>query len=130
MQAILAPMPDIVSISKLSKTYASGFSALKNVDLTIRRGLETSDHPAEEIVKYATAHNVDLIVMGTHGRGAIAQLLVGSVAERVVRTAPCPVLTGFPFGHVPAKVTLPIGAPASVAIDGARYVLSVRDYQK
>ena len=33
------------------------------------------------------------IVMGTHGRGAIAQLLVGSVAEKVVRTAPCPVLT-------------------------------------
>jgi nucleotide-binding universal stress UspA family protein len=31
--------------------------------------------------------------MGTHGRGAIAQLLVGSVAEKVVRTAPCPVLT-------------------------------------
>ena len=42
--------------------------------------------------------------------------------------APCPVLTGFPFGHVPKKVTLPIGAPASVAIDGARYALSVRDY--
>jgi universal stress protein A len=55
--------------------------------------LETSDHPAEEIVKYAKAHNLDLIVMGTHGRGAVAQLLVGSVAERVVRTAPCPVLT-------------------------------------
>ena len=55
--------------------------------------LETSDNPAEEIVKYAGAHNIDLIVMGTHGRGAIAQLLVGSVAEKVVRTAPCPVLT-------------------------------------
>ena len=38
-------------------------------------------------------HTIDLIVMGTHGRGAIAQLLVGSVAEKVVRTAPCPVLT-------------------------------------
>lgn len=44
--------------------------------------------------------------------------------------APCPVLTGFPFGHVPKKVTLPIGATASVAIDGARYVLAVRDYLK
>ena len=55
--------------------------------------LETSDNPAEEIVKYAKAHAIDLIVMGTHGRGALAQLLVGSVAERVVRTAPCPVLT-------------------------------------
>jgi len=48
--------------------------------------------------------------------------------ETLREIAPCPVLTGFPFGHVPAKVTLPIGAPASVAIDGARYVVSVRDY--
>ena len=50
------------------------------------------------------------------------------VIETLRDIAPCPVLTGFPFGHVPAKVTLPIGASASVAIDGARYVLSVRDY--
>jgi len=55
--------------------------------------LATSDNPAEEIVKYAKAHAIDLIVMGTHGRGAVAQILMGSVAERVVRTAPCPVLT-------------------------------------
>ena len=50
--------------------------------------------------------------------------------ETLREIAPCPVLTGFPFGHVPAKVTLPIGAPASVAIDGAGYVLSVSDYLK
>ena len=55
--------------------------------------LETSDNPAEAIGKYAQTHAIDLIVMGTHGRGAMAQLFVGSVAERVVRTAPCPVLT-------------------------------------
>lgn len=55
--------------------------------------LETSDNPAEAIVKYAKKHATDLIVMGTHGRGAMAQLLAGSVAEKVVRTAPCPVLT-------------------------------------
>ena len=36
---------------------------------------------------------IDLIVTGTHGRGAVKHLLMGSVAERVVRTAPCPVLT-------------------------------------
>ncbi len=55
--------------------------------------LETSDNPAESIVRYASTHGVDVIVLGTHGRGAMAQLFVGSVAERVVRTAPCPVLT-------------------------------------
>ena len=49
--------------------------------------------PAPAIVKYASEHGVDLIVMGTHGRGGMAHLLLGSVAEKVVRTAPCPVLT-------------------------------------
>jgi nucleotide-binding universal stress UspA family protein len=53
----------------------------------------TSNAPALAIVGYAKEANVDLIVMGTHGRGAVAHLLVGSVAERVVRCAPCPVLT-------------------------------------
>ena len=48
---------------------------------------------AEAVVEYAKAHTVDIIVMGTHGRRALAHLLMGSVAERVVRTAPCPVLT-------------------------------------
>jgi nucleotide-binding universal stress UspA family protein len=48
---------------------------------------------AGRIVEAATAADADLIVVGTHGRGAIGHLLMGSVAERVVRTAPCPVLT-------------------------------------
>jgi nucleotide-binding universal stress UspA family protein len=52
-----------------------------------------SDAPANEIVDYAKAHAIDLIVLGTHGRSGMAHLLIGSVAERVVRTAPCPVLT-------------------------------------
>ena len=49
--------------------------------------------PFLAIVTYAQRENIDLIVMGTHGRGAIAHLLIGSVAENVVRKAPCPVLT-------------------------------------
>lgn len=48
---------------------------------------------APAIVGYAYDHDIDLIVMGTHGRGAVSHLLMGSVAERVVRTATCPVLT-------------------------------------
>jgi nucleotide-binding universal stress UspA family protein len=55
----------------------------------VRVGLQ----PAGEIVEYAREARIDLIVMGTHGRGAVAHLLMGSVAERVVRIAPCPVLT-------------------------------------
>ena len=49
--------------------------------------------PAEEIVRLAAEEGADLIVMGTVGRSAARQLLAGSVAERVVRTAPCAVLT-------------------------------------
>ena len=49
--------------------------------------------PFVEIVRYAHRQGIDLIVMGTHGRGAVAHLLLGSVAERVVRKAPCAVMT-------------------------------------
>lgn len=49
--------------------------------------------PSAEIDSYAEDHAVDLIVIGTHGRGFAAHLLLGSVAETVVRKAPCPVLT-------------------------------------
>jgi len=45
------------------------------------------------ISRYAAEHEFELIVMGTHGRGPITHSLVGSVAEKVVRSAPCPVLT-------------------------------------
>ena len=49
--------------------------------------------PSQVIVDYANDHGFDLIVMGTHGREGLAHLLMGSVAELVVRTARCPVMT-------------------------------------
>lgn len=49
--------------------------------------------PFAEIVKVAGEERVDLIVMGTHGRGGVERFLLGSVADRVIRLAPCPVLT-------------------------------------
>jgi nucleotide-binding universal stress UspA family protein len=49
--------------------------------------------PAVAITEEAKAGDYDLIVMGTHGRTGLSHLLIGSVAERVVRTARCPVLT-------------------------------------
>ena len=55
--------------------------------------VRTSASPALDITQYAQEQNVDLIVMGTHGRGALAHVFMGNVAERVVRLAPCPVLT-------------------------------------
>jgi nucleotide-binding universal stress UspA family protein len=50
-------------------------------------------NPYPEILRYAEEHEVDLIVMGTHGRSGVSHMLLGSIAERVVRRAPCPVLT-------------------------------------
>ena len=52
-----------------------------------------SGDPADAIVRYAHEHDVDVIVMGTRGREGVARVLLGSVAEKVVRRAPCPVLT-------------------------------------
>ena len=49
--------------------------------------------PYPEILRFAAERDIDLIVMGTHGRGGVSHLLLGSIAEKVVRRAPCPVLT-------------------------------------
>src|SRR5262245_33224792 len=57
--------------------------------------------PATEIVRYARDAGIDLIVMGTHGRTGLERQLMGSVAEKVLRDAPCSVLV----------VKLPKGAP-------------------
>lgn len=61
-------------------------------DLSIKRRMREGS-PAQEIVDYATTEGCDVIAMGTHGRGGINRLLLGSVAERVVRSSPVPVLT-------------------------------------
>ena len=57
--------------------------------VTVRMGL-----PADEILQYVREHGaIDLIVIATSGRGHVARLMMGSVADRIVRSAPCPVLT-------------------------------------
>ena len=55
--------------------------------------------PKVEIIAYARKHDIDLIVLSTHGRTGLTHVIMGSVAESVVRTAPCPVLTMRPDGH-------------------------------
>lgn len=55
--------------------------------------------PADAIIRYAKEAHVDLIVVGTHGRGAVAHFFLGSVAETVARSAPCPVLVVHPNEH-------------------------------
>jgi nucleotide-binding universal stress UspA family protein len=79
---------------QLEQFVPADWRAKHQVTLACQRGT-----PFVEIVRYARREVIDLIVMGTHGRGAIAHMLLGSVAERVIRKAPCPVLTVRPEEH-------------------------------
>jgi nucleotide-binding universal stress UspA family protein len=57
------------------------------------RGVIQSGVAVDEILKLATEERCDLIVIGTHGRGGLSRFFIGSVADRIVRLAPCPVVT-------------------------------------
>lgn len=70
------------------RTVAAGLGTAQPIVTEVREG-----RPAGIIVDVARASAIDLIVMGTHGRTGVSHALLGSVAERVLRTAPCPVLT-------------------------------------
>lgn len=74
-----------------------GEAGLPAVSAVVRDG-----DAAHEIVDAAAAERADLVVMGTHGRGPVKHLLLGSVAEKVVRRCGCPVLTVGPHVDVPA----------------------------
>ncbi len=73
---------------RLRERLADGVPRASEGTATIVTGLT-----ATKIVQHAAEQEIDLIVMGTHGRRGVAHLLLGSVAEHVVRTAGCPVLT-------------------------------------
>ena len=81
------PDPDAAALTKM-------LEAVRPTDPAVpfEHRLVTGE-PAAEIVELAKEEGVDLIVMGTHGRTGLGRLLMGSVAESVVRRAPCPVLT-------------------------------------
>jgi nucleotide-binding universal stress UspA family protein len=68
--------------------------------------------PTAAIIEYARANDVDLIVVGTHGRGGMSRLLLGSVAERLVRMGPCPVLT---VHHPEREFVIPEAKDASAS---------------
>lgn len=70
------------------------WTAQRRVVYAVRNG-----SPFVEVVRYAREHEIDLIVISTHGRTGLAHVLLGSAAENIVRTAPCPVLTVRPTDH-------------------------------
>ena len=94
-EVALTPMPEwLIKLRQLSH---EKLDALPSSDLAARCPSIVRAHregPAiHEILDYATLNNIDLIVLATHGRTGLKHLLMGSVAENVVRSATCPVLT-------------------------------------
>ncbi|MCC7424009.1 MAG: universal stress protein [Planctomycetaceae bacterium] len=79
---------------KLQEALDPSWAAQRKIHRTLGEG-----SPLVTIVRYAREHDIDLIVLGTHGRTGLSHVLMGSVAENVVRKAPCPVLTVRPEGH-------------------------------
>jgi nucleotide-binding universal stress UspA family protein len=103
MPSAAVPLPELGALplaarpieEVLEEGKARLHEALSSEDEThryLRKTVKLGD-PRVEILAAAEAENVDLIVMGTHGRTGPSRLLLGSVAERIVREATCPVLT-------------------------------------
>ena len=92
----LAPTPqpsyytetEAQSLAFLKTLLQPDWGSPSQVETAIRWG-----SPVESIVSYAADHKIDLLVIATHGRTGLSHVLLGSVAERIVREAPCPVLT-------------------------------------
>ncbi len=78
------------------------FSGFENFDTALVAGI-----PYREILRAAREFPADLVVIGTHGRTGVEHVLFGSTAEKVVRLAPCPVLTVRQAGSVPAEADHP-----------------------
>jgi len=85
---------ELRALESLRKVLDPEWGEGKRVTIATRQG-----SPFLQIITYVKEHDIDMIVMGTHGRSGLPHVLIGSVAERVVRKAPCPVLTIRPSEH-------------------------------
>ncbi len=95
----------VIPVTTLEEVHAAVVEALAKVPAApvsanrfLRREVRVGN-PFLEIVKYAEEHDIDLLVIGTHGRTGLAHALLGSTAERIVRKSKCPVMTVHPRGH-------------------------------
>ena len=77
--------------AQLARTMQDAASPSFKVTCAVRVG-----ESVREIIKYADEHDIDMIVIGTHGRTGLSHLLIGSVAEKLIRIAKCPVLSVHP----------------------------------
>lgn len=85
--AVAAADADAV-LPELTTFVTEAKAMVKGLEMVVRSG-----SPAVEILRYATDEDVDLLVLGTHGRTGFERFMVGSVTEKVLRKAPCPVLS-------------------------------------
>jgi nucleotide-binding universal stress UspA family protein len=90
---VYAPLPPVVRERIVGELKEKLTALLPTIGGQAHQADVVVGTPAEGIVEHASAVGADLIVMGTHGRRGLSHALLGSVAERVLRTAPCPVLT-------------------------------------
>jgi nucleotide-binding universal stress UspA family protein len=98
-------IPDPRKVYEAQRVWAENTLAPRAAEM---RGVGVSAHAAirssvavDEILKLATDERCDLIVIGTHGRGGLSRFFLGTVADRIVRLAPCPVMTvRFPSGEI------------------------------
>jgi nucleotide-binding universal stress UspA family protein len=100
--SVMAPHLSTATAAALTEAYQETYEEAKNYliswqDELRRQGFKTDillrdTPPAEGILEAAETHPVDFIVMSTHGRGGVARWALGSIADKVVRHAPCPVL--------------------------------------
>ena len=86
-------------IEEFAKTDLKGYSHCKTKVV--------SGDPAHEILEYITSEDIDLVIMGTHGRKGLDRVFFGSVADRVVKMSPVPVLTINPYRLPAAKTETP-----------------------
>jgi universal stress protein A len=86
--------PDYDELKKAAEAHLEQFVArhMPGIQDSVTRAVIVGK-PFAEIIHYARDRDIDLIVLGTHGRSALGSMLLGSVAEKVVRKAPCAVLT-------------------------------------
>jgi universal stress protein A len=87
------PAPDIQQLTESARTAIGELVTRHNLDRLKPRVEIRYGSPAAEIVEAAKSLNADLLCISTHGRGGLAHFLLGSVAEKVIRQSPCPVLT-------------------------------------
>lgn len=118
------PVVDLAAQHQLARTAASEqLEAL--VERARQRGVTArcevlEGGPVPQVLcDYAVAKKVELVVVGTHGRRGLGRLLLGSVAEQVVRKAPCPVFTVHETEHEPRAAAASIVAPVDFS-EGAR----------